>query len=203
MVSSCPSSGPHKIVPLSACQIITARFAAVATSRPSGDIETDWTFTRCSESPSRGTFSTCPSLTLHLETTEPSLATIVLSSSRAIAARNRPEPPGEFFRIGSASKSKNRIVLSSPPNQYGQGMFIHPGMWGSPVISCFMSGENRTELTQDVWPYRGSQSFCPVGIFHRRTVPSSEPEASSFPSFENARDLTGCRMPEHVLSKRF
>src|SRR6266850_938637 len=115
----CPSSGPHNNFPFSACQIITARFLeAVATSRPSGEIETDRMPTRSSGYHSKGTLSMRPLLTPHLELLEPSLVTIVLPSLRGTAARNIPVPPGEFFKSGRGSMSKSFIERSSPPSQY-------------------------------------------------------------------------------------
>ena len=115
----CPLSGPHNGFPLSACQIITVQLrAAVATSRPSGDMETDRIPPMCSEFPCKVTSSTRPTSTVHLEILEPSLANIVLPSSRGIAARNVPVPPEELFQTGSESISKNLIERSSPPSQF-------------------------------------------------------------------------------------
>jgi hypothetical protein len=73
---------------------------------------------RCSEFPSKVTFSTRPTSTVHLEILEPSLAKIVLPSLRGIAARNVPATPEEFFQTGSESISKNLIEESSPPSRY-------------------------------------------------------------------------------------
>ena len=61
-----------------------------------------------------------------------------------------------------------------------------------------MSGENFTELTADVLPYRGSQDIFLVETFHRRTVRSSLHDASCWQSFENSRHLIAYRLPEHV-----
>ena len=61
-----------------------------------------------------------------------------------------------------------------------------------------MSGENFTELTGDVLPYRGSQDIFLVDTFHRRTVRSSLHDASFWLSFENSRHLIAYRLSEHL-----
>src|SRR6266702_3641278 len=59
------------------------------------------------------------------------------------------------------------------------------------------SGENATDLTEDVCPVNGPATFSPV-VFHTRIVRSSEPETMRWPSGENATDLTESGCPVNV-----
>src|SRR6266702_1085965 len=52
------------------------------------------------------------------------------------------------------------------------------------------SGENATDLTEDVCPGNGHASISPVVVFHTRIVPSPELETMRWPSGENATDQT-------------
>src|SRR6266702_2215947 len=52
------------------------------------------------------------------------------------------------------------------------------------------TGENATDLTEEVCPVNGPASFSPVVAFHTRIVRSSEPETMRWPSGENATDPT-------------
>src|SRR6266702_3456808 len=54
------------------------------------------------------------------------------------------------------------------------------------------SGENATERIEDV---NVSASVSPVVAFHRRIVPSAEPETTRWPSGENATDVTASVCP--------
>ncbi len=52
------------------------------------------------------------------------------------------------------------------------------------------SGENATDQPEDVCPKKGPAAVSPVEAFHRRIVPSCEPETMRWPSGENATDKT-------------
>src|SRR2546423_848313 len=52
------------------------------------------------------------------------------------------------------------------------------------------SGENATELTQEVCPSSGPSTICPLCPSHTCIVESLEPETMRMPSGENATKLT-------------
>src|SRR6266702_3604766 len=60
------------------------------------------------------------------------------------------------------------------------------------------SGENATELTEDVCAVKGPATVSPVVAFHTRIVPSEEPETNRWPSGENATDSTESVCPVNI-----
>jgi len=55
---------------------------------------------------------------------------------------------------------------------------------------CLPSGENATDMTQDLCPSSGGRSSSPVSASQSRMVLSPDADAMHLPSGENATDVT-------------
>lgn len=151
-----------------------------------------------------------------------------MNLSSAEKWRSRVKCPGRFnkrirrfestshIKMWKSSSLKATLLLSDE-NATDQTVLLCSSNWSScsPVCASQMrteqsrepetirrsSRENATQKTAPVWPFSGPRTVYPVSPFHTLSVQSLEPEARSFPLWENARPNTRLVCPRNAFCR--